>query len=147
DDRWSDLGVVIVRPSTIWERANVVVDAWSRKGGVKSRRVRDICRTIQAKVRMMLKSSKINQNRAISDTRFEIYIKRQINGYFSSAIKPMKPNYQKIESSRSILVIYPKSKSMKKGKSKVQGPLLPNQQSIDPRTISANMGHFFYKWE
>nr|GEW95130.1 hypothetical protein [Tanacetum cinerariifolium] len=35
---------------TIWERANIVVDAWSRKGGVKSRRVRDICRTIQAKV-------------------------------------------------------------------------------------------------
>nr|GEW73057.1 hypothetical protein [Tanacetum cinerariifolium] len=25
-------------------------DAWSKKGGVKSRRVRDICRTIQAKV-------------------------------------------------------------------------------------------------
>nr|GEY41112.1 hypothetical protein [Tanacetum cinerariifolium] len=50
DDRWSDLGVVIVRSSTIWERANVVVDAWSRKGGVKSRRVRDICRKIQAKV-------------------------------------------------------------------------------------------------
>nr|GFA86061.1 hypothetical protein [Tanacetum cinerariifolium] len=50
DDGWSDLGVVIARPSTIWERANVVVDGWSRKGGVKSRRVRDICRTIQAKV-------------------------------------------------------------------------------------------------
>nr|GFA37868.1 hypothetical protein [Tanacetum cinerariifolium] len=31
-------------------KANVVGDAWSRKGGVKSRRVRDICRTIQAKV-------------------------------------------------------------------------------------------------
>nr|GFA51787.1 hypothetical protein [Tanacetum cinerariifolium] len=50
DDGWSDLGVVIARLSTIWERANVVVDAWSRKRGVKSRRVRDICRTIQAKV-------------------------------------------------------------------------------------------------
>nr|GEV22178.1 hypothetical protein [Tanacetum cinerariifolium] len=49
DDGWSDLRVVIARPSTIWERANVVVDAWSRKGGVKSKRVRDICRTIQAK--------------------------------------------------------------------------------------------------
>nr|GEY86184.1 hypothetical protein [Tanacetum cinerariifolium] len=49
DDGWSDLGVVIARPSTIWERENAVVDAWSRKGGVKSRRVRDICRTIQAK--------------------------------------------------------------------------------------------------
>nr|GEU98469.1 putative reverse transcriptase domain-containing protein [Tanacetum cinerariifolium] len=50
DDGWSDLGVVIVRPSTIWERANVVVDAWSRKKEVKSIRVRDICRTIQAKI-------------------------------------------------------------------------------------------------
>nr|GEU92639.1 reverse transcriptase domain-containing protein [Tanacetum cinerariifolium] len=50
DDGWSDLGIVITRPSTIWERANVVVDAWSRKGGVKSRRVRDICKTIQAKI-------------------------------------------------------------------------------------------------
>nr|GEV71772.1 hypothetical protein [Tanacetum cinerariifolium] len=50
DDGWSNLGVVIARPSTIWERANAVVDAWSRKGGVKLRQVRDICRTIQAKV-------------------------------------------------------------------------------------------------
>nr|GEY67005.1 hypothetical protein [Tanacetum cinerariifolium] len=49
DDGWSDLGVVIARPSTIWERANVVVDAWSRKGRVKSTRVQDICKTIQAK--------------------------------------------------------------------------------------------------
>nr|GFA34747.1 hypothetical protein [Tanacetum cinerariifolium] len=47
----SDLGVVIARPSTIWERANVVVDAWSRKGGVKPRRVRDICMMIQAEIR------------------------------------------------------------------------------------------------
>ncbi|GJW48183.1 ribonuclease H-like domain-containing protein [Tanacetum coccineum] len=31
-------GVVISRPSTIWEWANIVVDAWSRKGGVKPRR-------------------------------------------------------------------------------------------------------------
>ncbi|GJZ73147.1 hypothetical protein Tco_0637293 [Tanacetum coccineum] len=38
-DGWSYLGVVIARPSTIWERANVVVDAWSRKGGVKPRRI------------------------------------------------------------------------------------------------------------
>ncbi|GJR11779.1 ty3-gypsy retrotransposon protein [Tanacetum coccineum] len=38
DDGWSYLGVVIARPSTIWERANIVVDAWSRKGGVKPRR-------------------------------------------------------------------------------------------------------------
>nr|GEW76020.1 putative reverse transcriptase domain, ribonuclease H-like domain, aspartic peptidase domain protein [Tanacetum cinerariifolium] len=50
DDGWSDLGVVITRTSTILKRANVVVDSWSRKGGVKSRRVRDICRMIQAKV-------------------------------------------------------------------------------------------------
>nr|GEW01107.1 reverse transcriptase domain-containing protein [Tanacetum cinerariifolium] len=50
DDGWSYLGVVIARPSTIWERMNAVVDAWSRKGGVKSRRVRDICRTIQAMI-------------------------------------------------------------------------------------------------
>nr|GEV23398.1 uncharacterized mitochondrial protein AtMg00810-like [Tanacetum cinerariifolium] len=50
DDGWSDLGVVITRTSTILESANVVVDSWSRKGGVKSRRVRDICRMIQAKV-------------------------------------------------------------------------------------------------
>ncbi|GJZ42123.1 hypothetical protein Tco_0589009 [Tanacetum coccineum] len=28
-DGWSYLGVVIARPSTIWERANVVVNAWS----------------------------------------------------------------------------------------------------------------------
>ncbi|GJR62287.1 putative reverse transcriptase domain-containing protein [Tanacetum coccineum] len=39
DDGWSYLGVVIARPSTMWERADVVVDAWSRKGGVKPRRV------------------------------------------------------------------------------------------------------------
>ncbi|GKC46890.1 hypothetical protein Tco_1064612 [Tanacetum coccineum] len=37
DDGWSYFGVDIGRPSTIWERANVVVDAWSRKGGVKPR--------------------------------------------------------------------------------------------------------------
>ncbi|GJZ03724.1 hypothetical protein Tco_0536999 [Tanacetum coccineum] len=29
DDGWSYLGVVIARPSTMWERADVVVDAWS----------------------------------------------------------------------------------------------------------------------
>ncbi|GJU06492.1 hypothetical protein Tco_1122922 [Tanacetum coccineum] len=39
DDGWSYFGVDIGRPSTIWERANVVVDAWSRKGGVKPRQV------------------------------------------------------------------------------------------------------------
>ncbi|GKB43212.1 hypothetical protein Tco_0888154 [Tanacetum coccineum] len=39
DDGWSYLWVVIARPSTMWERANVVVDAWSRKGGVKPRRI------------------------------------------------------------------------------------------------------------
>nr|GEY88988.1 reverse transcriptase [Tanacetum cinerariifolium] len=60
DNGWSDLGVVIARPSTILERANVVVDAWSRKGRVKSRRVRDICRTIQAK--------EINKARGARDT-------------------------------------------------------------------------------
>nr|GEX45459.1 reverse transcriptase domain-containing protein [Tanacetum cinerariifolium] len=32
------------------EKANIVVDAWRRKGGVKPRRVRDICKTIQAKI-------------------------------------------------------------------------------------------------
>nr|GEZ68535.1 reverse transcriptase domain-containing protein [Tanacetum cinerariifolium] len=37
----NNMGVVTARPSTIWERANVVVDAWSRKGGVKPRR-RDV---------------------------------------------------------------------------------------------------------
>nr|GEV61156.1 reverse transcriptase domain-containing protein [Tanacetum cinerariifolium] len=40
----------------------------------------------------MLKSSKISQNQAISDTRFEVYIKSQINGHFSTTIKQMKPN-------------------------------------------------------
>ncbi|GJW34860.1 hypothetical protein Tco_0057780 [Tanacetum coccineum] len=39
DGGWSYLGVVIARPSTIWERANVVVDAWRKKRGVKPRRV------------------------------------------------------------------------------------------------------------
>ncbi|GJX32895.1 hypothetical protein Tco_0242750, partial [Tanacetum coccineum] len=39
DDGWSYLGVVIARPSTMWERADVVVDAWSRKGGVKPIRI------------------------------------------------------------------------------------------------------------
>ncbi|GJR81879.1 hypothetical protein Tco_0152664 [Tanacetum coccineum] len=39
DDGWSYLGVVIARPSTTWEREDVVVDAWSRKEGVKPRRV------------------------------------------------------------------------------------------------------------
>nr|GFA55748.1 putative reverse transcriptase domain-containing protein [Tanacetum cinerariifolium] len=47
----SYLRVVIARPSTIWERANVVVEAWSRKGGVNPRRVRDICMMIQAEIR------------------------------------------------------------------------------------------------
>nr|GEW49125.1 reverse transcriptase domain-containing protein [Tanacetum cinerariifolium] len=41
DDGWSDLEVVIARPSTIWERANVVVDAWSRKGGVETSKAED----------------------------------------------------------------------------------------------------------
>nr|GEW58412.1 putative reverse transcriptase domain-containing protein [Tanacetum cinerariifolium] len=31
-------------------KANIVVDVWIRKGGVKPRRVRDICRTIQAEI-------------------------------------------------------------------------------------------------
>ncbi|GJT71587.1 hypothetical protein Tco_1030873 [Tanacetum coccineum] len=31
DDGWSYLRVVIARPSTIWERANVVVNAWSKE--------------------------------------------------------------------------------------------------------------------
>nr|GEZ27433.1 hypothetical protein [Tanacetum cinerariifolium]GEZ28238.1 hypothetical protein [Tanacetum cinerariifolium] len=31
-------------------KANIVVDAWRRKGGVKPRRVRDICRTIQYEI-------------------------------------------------------------------------------------------------
>ncbi|GJY93840.1 hypothetical protein Tco_0509622 [Tanacetum coccineum] len=38
DDGWSYLGVVIARPSTMLERADVVVDALSKKGGVKPRR-------------------------------------------------------------------------------------------------------------
>nr|GEW96568.1 hypothetical protein [Tanacetum cinerariifolium] len=50
-------------------------------------------------VRIMVKSSKISQNRAISDTRFEVYIKSRINGHFSSAIKPRKPKCPKIERS------------------------------------------------
>nr|GEX74774.1 reverse transcriptase [Tanacetum cinerariifolium] len=41
---WSDLGVVIARPSTIWERANVVVDALSRKGGVETSKAKDASR-------------------------------------------------------------------------------------------------------
>nr|GFA47158.1 putative reverse transcriptase domain-containing protein [Tanacetum cinerariifolium] len=31
-------------------KANIVVDAWRRKGGVKPKRVRDICRMIQAEI-------------------------------------------------------------------------------------------------
>nr|GEU28920.1 hypothetical protein [Tanacetum cinerariifolium] len=31
-------------------KANIVVDAWRRKGGVKPRRVQDICRIIQAEI-------------------------------------------------------------------------------------------------
>nr|GEX91183.1 reverse transcriptase domain-containing protein [Tanacetum cinerariifolium] len=31
-------------------KENIVIDPWIRKGGVKPRRVRDICRTIQAKI-------------------------------------------------------------------------------------------------
>nr|GEY01693.1 hypothetical protein [Tanacetum cinerariifolium] len=47
---------------------------------------------------------KNQSNPAISDTRFEVYIKSRINGHFSSAIKPMKPNYQKIENSSTYKV-------------------------------------------
>nr|GEZ70878.1 hypothetical protein [Tanacetum cinerariifolium] len=50
---------------------------------------------IDVPVTIMLKSSKISQNRAISDTRLEVYIKSQINGHFSTAIKAMKPKLSK----------------------------------------------------
>nr|GEX31362.1 hypothetical protein [Tanacetum cinerariifolium] len=47
------------------------------------------------RVRIMLKSSKVSQNRAISNTRLEVYIKSRINGHFSITIKPMKPKISK----------------------------------------------------
>nr|GEW12295.1 reverse transcriptase domain-containing protein [Tanacetum cinerariifolium] len=72
-------------------------------------------------VRIMHKASKISQNRAISDTRFEVYIKSRINGHFSITIKPMKPICQKIERSRSILANFQKSNQRKKRKSKFKG--------------------------
>nr|GEW92203.1 reverse transcriptase domain-containing protein [Tanacetum cinerariifolium] len=39
-----------------------------------------------------------------------------------------------------------KAKINGKRKIKVQGPLFPNQQSIDPGTNPASMGNFYYKW-
>nr|GEY55400.1 reverse transcriptase domain-containing protein [Tanacetum cinerariifolium] len=49
------------------------------------------------KVRIMLKSSKISQNRAISDTRLEVYIKSRINGHFSAVIKQIRPNVKRFK--------------------------------------------------
>ncbi|GJR68665.1 hypothetical protein Tco_0014730 [Tanacetum coccineum] len=46
DDGWSYLGVVIARPSTIWERANIVVDAWSKKGGVETSKAENASKEI-----------------------------------------------------------------------------------------------------
>nr|GEW41839.1 hypothetical protein [Tanacetum cinerariifolium] len=52
---------------------------------------------VELLVRIMLKPSKISQNRAISDTRLEVYIKSQINGYFSTTIKQMKPIVKRLK--------------------------------------------------
>nr|GEY32169.1 reverse transcriptase domain-containing protein [Tanacetum cinerariifolium] len=51
-------------------------------GSLLERRTQDVLTIIEnkSKVRIMLKSSKINKNGAISDTRFEVYIKSRING-------------------------------------------------------------------
>nr|GEW39928.1 zinc finger, CCHC-type [Tanacetum cinerariifolium] len=45
--------------------ANIVVDAWRRKGGVKPRRVRDICRTIQAKISEKMLVADIGESKMI----------------------------------------------------------------------------------
>nr|GEX07192.1 putative reverse transcriptase domain-containing protein [Tanacetum cinerariifolium] len=46
-------------------RNNMVVKAWSRKGGVKSRRVCDICRTFQAKVSKKMLVAEIRESKMI----------------------------------------------------------------------------------
>nr|GEZ26985.1 reverse transcriptase domain-containing protein [Tanacetum cinerariifolium] len=56
--------------------------------------------------------ARIVKNRAISDTRLEVYIKSQINRHFSAIIKQMKPNVKRM---------------------KVQGPFLPFIQSQNQR--------------
>nr|GEY94964.1 putative reverse transcriptase domain-containing protein [Tanacetum cinerariifolium] len=46
-------------------KANIVVDAWRRKGGVKPRRVRDICRTIQAEINEKMLVDEIRESKMI----------------------------------------------------------------------------------
>nr|GEY07556.1 hypothetical protein [Tanacetum cinerariifolium] len=48
-------------------------------------------------VRIMLKLSKISQNRAISDTRFEVYINSRINGHFSTTINQRSQNVKRLK--------------------------------------------------
>nr|GEU84620.1 putative reverse transcriptase domain-containing protein [Tanacetum cinerariifolium] len=46
-------------------KANIVVDAWRRKGRVKPRRVRDICRTIQAEISKKMLVTEIRESKMI----------------------------------------------------------------------------------
>nr|GEV10638.1 hypothetical protein [Tanacetum cinerariifolium] len=46
-------------------KVNIVVDAWRRKGGVKPKRVRDICRTIQAEISEKMLVAEIGESKMI----------------------------------------------------------------------------------
>nr|GFC21033.1 hypothetical protein [Tanacetum cinerariifolium] len=46
-------------------KANIVVDAWRIKGGVKPTRVRDICRTIQAEISEKMLVAEIEESKMI----------------------------------------------------------------------------------
>nr|GEW69499.1 putative reverse transcriptase domain-containing protein [Tanacetum cinerariifolium] len=46
-------------------KANIVVDAWRRKVGVKPKRVRDICRTIQAEISEKMLVAEIRESKMI----------------------------------------------------------------------------------
>nr|GEY12222.1 hypothetical protein [Tanacetum cinerariifolium] len=48
------------------------------------------------------KTVKNQSNRAISDTRLEVYIKSRIKGHFSTMIKQMKPNVKKEDTNPSV---------------------------------------------
>nr|GEU32980.1 hypothetical protein [Tanacetum cinerariifolium] len=57
----------------------------------------DIEERTSRRVKIMLKSLKISQTRAISDKRLEVYIKSRIKGYFSAMIKQIRPNVKRLK--------------------------------------------------
>nr|GEV66457.1 hypothetical protein [Tanacetum cinerariifolium] len=79
-------------------KANIVVDAWRRRGGVKPRRVRDICRTIQAEIseKMLVTSRKgesLTLDKWYQEPRFGLEIVWWISGSKSHPPMLNKENY------------------------------------------------------